>query len=190
MWECYRLIEIAHWLFSDFFFVEEVALLQRHGSRRRARWRCRRGLEAVPQRFVLRVSHDGLDERVGFHLELGEPHLQLLVAPDQLDRLERDVEQTLGVVRVVRNVLVVVVQRVVRLVRPRGRKYWVHRGHATVLAETIVVEVRYAEGRAAGRGDAKGTIRRCLNGAWAVGLTGIRCCCPAVKNRSSDRPSN
>lgn len=74
----------------------------------------------VPQRFVLRVGHHRLDEGAGLLLKLGQPHLQLLVAPDQLDRFQSDVEQALGVVRVVRNVLVVVVQLVMRMVWPWG----------------------------------------------------------------------
>lgn len=100
--------------------VGTVSLLDHDARCHRPNYRTRTRVHLVPQRFVLRVGHHRLDEGAGLLLKLGQPHLQLLVAPDQLDRFQSDVEQALGVVRVVRNVLVVVVQLVVRMVWPGG----------------------------------------------------------------------
>lgn len=98
--------------------VGTISLLN-HYTRRHCPDSTTARVDVVPQRFILRIGHHRLDEGIGLTLKLCQSHLQLLVASDQLDRFQCDVEQPLGVVGVVRNVRLVVVQLVMQMVWPR-----------------------------------------------------------------------
>lgn len=80
-------------------------------------------VDMIPQGFILRIRHHRLDEGIGLALKLRQPHLKLLIAPDELDGFQCDIEQPLGVVGVVRNVLMVMVKLMMQMVWPWRGKY-------------------------------------------------------------------